>query len=228
LTPTPSPTSRPLAGWLAPSPTGSCIWATRTFLIAWFGHVPLAVGPDGRRLAKHEGSIKLAILRAAGIDPRRLVGWIAQACGWSETIEPSVPHDWIGRFDLRAISKGPWIFTPEAVARLGDLSGVLRTPIFSFGQALPARLRGERQQSEADQEKARHGDDPDAEVEPRAEQAPDQEQDRREQAAEVEAEARTRRPEPGGEQLGEVDRVARVHPDDEEGHRGQERQGLRA
>jgi glutamyl-tRNA synthetase len=65
-----------------------------------FGHVPLAVGPDCRRLAKREGSIKLATLRAAGIDPCRLVGWIAQACGWSETIEPSAPRDWIGRFDL--------------------------------------------------------------------------------------------------------------------------------
>ncbi|MGE5756634.1 MAG: tRNA glutamyl-Q(34) synthetase GluQRS [Planctomycetaceae bacterium] len=86
-----------------------------------FGHVPLAIGPDGRRLAKRAGSIKLATLRAAGVDPRRLVGWIAQACGWSEIIEPSEPRHWIGRFDLTAIPKVPWVVTPEAVARLGDL-----------------------------------------------------------------------------------------------------------
>ncbi len=31
-----------------------------------FGHVPLTVGPDGRRLAKRDGSIKLSSLREAG------------------------------------------------------------------------------------------------------------------------------------------------------------------
>ena len=36
-----------------------------------FGHVPLAVTPDGRRLAKRDGSIKLATLREQGVDPRR-------------------------------------------------------------------------------------------------------------------------------------------------------------
>jgi glutamyl-tRNA synthetase len=86
-----------------------------------FGHVPLAVGPDGRRLAKRDGSIKLATLRASGVDPRRLVGWLAQACGWSETIEPSLPRDWIGRFDLSALPREPWVVHPEAAAGLGPL-----------------------------------------------------------------------------------------------------------
>ncbi len=43
-----------------------------------FGHVPLAVGPDGRRLAKRDGSLKMASLREEGVDPRRLVAWIAR------------------------------------------------------------------------------------------------------------------------------------------------------
>ena len=42
-----------------------------------FGHVPLAVGPDGRRLAKRDGSIKLATLRARRAST--LAGWSA---GW--------------------------------------------------------------------------------------------------------------------------------------------------
>ncbi len=37
-----------------------------------YGHHPLLVGPDGRRLAKRDGSIALADLRAGGADPRRL------------------------------------------------------------------------------------------------------------------------------------------------------------
>lgn len=35
-------------------------------------HHPLLVGPDGKRLAKRDGSIGLADLRAEGMDPRRL------------------------------------------------------------------------------------------------------------------------------------------------------------
>ena len=85
-----------------------------------FGHVPLAVGPDGRRLAKREGSVQLAALRAAGVDPRRLVGWLARSCGWSERVEPSAARDWIGRFNLASVPKGPWIARPEDVARLAE------------------------------------------------------------------------------------------------------------
>ncbi|ODT98045.1 MAG: tRNA glutamyl-Q(34) synthetase GluQRS [Planctomycetes bacterium SCN 63-9] len=68
-----------------------------------FGHVPLVVGPDGRRLAKRDGSIKLATLRESGVDPRRLVGQLAQSCGWSDEVVPSRPADWIARFDGRTI-----------------------------------------------------------------------------------------------------------------------------
>ena len=35
-------------------------------------HHPLLVGPDGRRLAKRDGSIALADLRAQGVDPAEL------------------------------------------------------------------------------------------------------------------------------------------------------------
>jgi glutamyl-tRNA synthetase len=83
-----------------------------------FGHVALAVGADGRRLAKREGSIKLATLRTAGVDPRRLVGWLAQSCGWIDRPEPSTPHDWISRFRLDSVPRQPWIVTSEALAEL--------------------------------------------------------------------------------------------------------------
>ncbi|HWE36799.1 MAG TPA: tRNA glutamyl-Q(34) synthetase GluQRS [Isosphaeraceae bacterium] len=82
-----------------------------------FGQVPLVVEPDGRRLAKRDRSIKLATLRDRGVDPRRLVGWLARSCGWSAEIEPSRPADWIDRFDWRAIPNEP------AVLLLNDLAG---------------------------------------------------------------------------------------------------------
>jgi glutamyl-tRNA synthetase len=81
-----------------------------------FGHVPLAVGPDGRRLAKRDGSIKLAALRDAGADPRRLVGWLARSCGWSGRVEPSEPRDWVARFDPAALPRSPWTVAPEEIA----------------------------------------------------------------------------------------------------------------
>jgi glutamyl-tRNA synthetase len=85
-----------------------------------FGHVPLAVGPDGRRLAKRDQSIKLAALRDAGVDPRRLVGWMARSCGWADEIIPTVPHDWMGRAPLDAIPRVSWRVATE------DLEALIR------------------------------------------------------------------------------------------------------
>ncbi len=83
-----------------------------------FGHIPLAVGEDGRRLAKRDGSIKLSTLRAAGVDPCRLVGWLARTCGWADHAQPTAPHDWIGRFRLDTVPRQPWVVTAEAVVAL--------------------------------------------------------------------------------------------------------------
>ncbi len=78
-----------------------------------FGHVPLAVENDGRRLAKRSGSLKLETLRAAGVDPRALVGILARSCGWSSMIEPSSPGDWISRFTINTLSSDPWVVPDE-------------------------------------------------------------------------------------------------------------------
>ena len=80
-----------------------------------YGHIPLVVGPDGRRLAKRDGSIKLETLRVAGVDPRCLVGWIARSCGWSEGIEPSWPGDWLGRYDPTTVPAEPCPFEPAGL-----------------------------------------------------------------------------------------------------------------
>jgi len=76
-----------------------------------FGHVGLVVGPDGRRLAKRDGSIKLATLREQGVDPHALVGELAQSCGWSKDSIRSRPTDWIDRFDSGTITETPWTWT---------------------------------------------------------------------------------------------------------------------
>jgi glutamyl-tRNA synthetase len=83
-----------------------------------FGHFPLAVDLDGRRLAKRDGSLKLTTIRQAGVDPARLIGWLARACGWSDRIEPSLPVAWLDRFDLETIPRCPWVVAPEGLAEL--------------------------------------------------------------------------------------------------------------
>ncbi len=82
-----------------------------------FAHVPLTLGPDGRRLAKRDGSLKLATLRESGVDPQVLVGWLARSCGWSATIEPSPPTAWLDRFDWSKIPRDPWIDRPGRPGR---------------------------------------------------------------------------------------------------------------
>jgi glutamyl-tRNA synthetase len=78
-----------------------------------FGHVPLAIGSDGRRLAKRDSSLKLATLREAGVDPRRLIGALIQTCGWSSLSVPSWPADWIDHFDPASIPRHNWVVTQD-------------------------------------------------------------------------------------------------------------------
>ncbi len=90
-----------------------------------FGHVPLAVMPDGRRLAKRDGSLKLSSLRDLGIDPRRLVGALIHSCGWSRKIVPMRPREAIDRFDPLVLPATPWVVTSEWLEGLnGDSSGL--------------------------------------------------------------------------------------------------------
>ncbi|WP_165224586.1 tRNA glutamyl-Q(34) synthetase GluQRS [Aquisphaera insulae] len=77
-----------------------------------FGHVPLVLGPDGRRLAKRDGSIKLATLRDQGLDPRDLIGLLAHSCGWTDHPAPSSPYHWITRYSPSSIPATPWVL-PE-------------------------------------------------------------------------------------------------------------------
>jgi glutamyl-tRNA synthetase len=78
-----------------------------------FGHVPMAVAADGRRLAKRDGSLKLATLREAGVDPHVLVGSLIHSCGWSDSVVPATPREGIAHFDPASIPATAWIVTRE-------------------------------------------------------------------------------------------------------------------
>ena len=63
-----------------------------------FCHLPLVVGPDGRRLAKRHGDTRLATLREAGITPEAIVGYLAFRSGIIEDFAPCTPRDLL-KFD---------------------------------------------------------------------------------------------------------------------------------
>lgn len=76
-------------------------------------HVPLVVGPDGRRLAKRHGDTRVAQYRALGAAPERLIGLMGF---WSGVIPRRA---WLSisefrdAFDLATLPRGPITFTSE-------------------------------------------------------------------------------------------------------------------
>lgn len=84
-----------------------------------FVHVPLVVGPDGRRLAKRHGDTRLSALREAGVRPERLLGLLAWSCGWIATIEPITLRELLPLFRMETIPHEPFVLTTELLRSIG-------------------------------------------------------------------------------------------------------------
>jgi len=80
-----------------------------------FIHVPLVVGPDGRRLAKRHGDSRLSTLRAAGVRAEALVGLLAWSCGWLKRPEPVTPRELLSVFRLETIPVEAFVLQPDAL-----------------------------------------------------------------------------------------------------------------
>lgn len=74
-------------------------------------HVPLVVGPDGRRLAKRHGDTRIATFRAEGVPPEKIIGILAASCGWCEAGQMAALGDLVGRFTLATIPHSPVVFS---------------------------------------------------------------------------------------------------------------------
>ncbi len=94
--------------------------AARQFLVqqalglphpSW-AHVPLVVDEGGRRLAKRTDALALATLRDQGVDPRRLVAWIARRSGFDRA-EPASARELVREFDLRRVPTSPVVSGPN-------------------------------------------------------------------------------------------------------------------
>ena len=81
-----------------------------------YTHVPLVLGPSGRRLAKRDGAVTLADLAAVGVTARQVLGLLAVSLRLAEPGEPVHAAGLLERFDPAAVPREPWIITPDAIA----------------------------------------------------------------------------------------------------------------
>lgn len=85
-----------------------------------FVHVPLVVGPDGRRLAKRHGDTRLASLRQVGVRPERLLGLLAWSCGWLDKPTRISGRELIPLFRLDTIPREAFVLAPEMLESVGN------------------------------------------------------------------------------------------------------------
>lgn len=84
-----------------------------------YAHVPLVVGPDGRRLAKRHGDTRISVLREAGQGRERLVGLLAWSCGLRPTAEPVTAQELLPDFDLARLPREPFVLTEDLWRSVG-------------------------------------------------------------------------------------------------------------
>jgi glutamyl-tRNA synthetase len=87
-----------------------------------YHHVPLVVGPDGRRLAKRHGDTRLATYREAGVSAGRLLAWIARHTGVDVPTDIDedtlTARDLVDGLDVSRLAREPIRFTPADDAQL--------------------------------------------------------------------------------------------------------------
>ncbi len=84
---------------LSSAPRQAYLAARLGYPEATYAHVPLALSPEGKRLAKRDGAVTYRDLTDKGLDPRRII---------IQSLDMSSIDD----FDPSALSLKPWTFTP--------------------------------------------------------------------------------------------------------------------
>lgn len=78
-----------------------------------YTHLPLVVGPDGRRLAKRHGDTRLDTYRQRGVGPEAVIGLAARWSGVTEERAEMSLKSFAARYDLSRTPRWPVVFTPE-------------------------------------------------------------------------------------------------------------------
>jgi glutamyl-tRNA synthetase len=78
-----------------------------------YWHVPLVIGPDGRKLAKRHGDTRLAAYMDSGVPPQRVLGLIGYWCGLLANRRECDLEELLKRFDLERLPREPAVFREE-------------------------------------------------------------------------------------------------------------------
>ncbi|MEZ6137390.1 MAG: tRNA glutamyl-Q(34) synthetase GluQRS [Pirellulaceae bacterium] len=78
-------------------------------------HVPLIVGPDGRRLAKRHGDTRLSYFREHRIHPDAVIGYLAHSLGLSTKLSCCSVTSLIGQLDWTKLPTSPTVCDIEHV-----------------------------------------------------------------------------------------------------------------
>jgi glutamyl-tRNA synthetase len=81
-----------------------------------YGHVPLVVGSDGKRLAKRFGDAQIATLRARGVPPERIIGVLADWSGLGAG--DATPACLVPKWSWDKVRRDRIVLTPERLAAL--------------------------------------------------------------------------------------------------------------
>ncbi|MEW5764894.1 MAG: glutamate--tRNA ligase [Acidobacteriota bacterium] len=107
-----------------------------------FGHLPLILGMDKRKLSKRHGTVSVLSYRDEGILPLALFNYLAQM-GANLGEEPCLPvEEILRRFDLDSLKKSPSVFDREQL-RFVNAKILGETPTDELGSLLPPFLAAE-------------------------------------------------------------------------------------
>lgn len=75
-----------------------------------YAHVPLVLGPEGRRLAKRDGAVTLDDLGEEGVSPAAVLSLLAVSLGLASAGEQVTAEQLLARFDPDLVPRDPWIW----------------------------------------------------------------------------------------------------------------------
>ena len=83
-----------------------------------YTHLPIVIGPDGRKLAKRHGDSRLSSYRERGVTAERVIGLLAEWSGLGPR-RPMTAAEFTEQFRLESLPAEPVTFGPEDDAWLG-------------------------------------------------------------------------------------------------------------
>lgn len=73
-------------------------------------HLPLVLGPDGKRLAKRHGDTRVDAYRKADVPPERVIGLLAWWCGATDELGEMTAEGFLQAFDVTRLKRTPITF----------------------------------------------------------------------------------------------------------------------